>query len=176
VAVNTSPNFINPSGFLAVINIASRAVVCSITLPRQLDCVTQSGNVIAIAMENECNENVNGGNILQLPPGLVVLIDVTNPDPAQWIMRNVDIMNLTNVDFPMDLEPEFVSINSAGVVAVTLQENNAVELLSSNGTILASYNMGIANVLGVDIFKEKNFVNQNALISKRCKPDGIAWI
>jgi hypothetical protein len=175
-AINTSPNFTNPSGFLAVINITSRVVVRSITLPGQPDCVTQSGNVVAIAMENERNETLNGGNIPQLPAGSVVLIDVTNPDPASWNIQNVDITNLPNVDFASDPEPEYISINSAGVVAVTLQENNAVVLLSTNGTILSSFNLGIANVSQVDTVEEKNLILQNGSISKRREPDGIAWI
>ena len=173
-AINTSPNVANPSGYLAVINITSRLIVRSITLPGQPDCVTQSGNVIAIAMENERNDS---NEVLpQLPAGSVVLIDATNPDPATWIVNNINVSNLPNVDFASDPEPEFISINSAGVVAVTLQENNAIVLLSTNGTILSSFSAGIANVSQVDTVEEKNLVNQNSAISKRREPDGIAWI
>jgi len=58
VAVNTSPDFVDPSGHLAVVEIATRAIVAIHDLGGQPDSVAVSadGRYAAIAIENERNE------------------------------------------------------------------------------------------------------------------------
>jgi hypothetical protein len=175
-AINTSPNFTAPSGFLAVIDIATRTILTNITLPGQPDCITATSTLIAIAIENERDENLNGGNLPQFPTGSVVIINSTSQDPTTWTLINVNVTGLPNVDFAQDAEPEYVAINGLGVVAVTLQENNAVVLIDSAGTVLASYGLGNATVSQVDTVEEKNLIVQNRTINKRREPDGITWI
>jgi hypothetical protein len=76
VAVNTSPDFVNPSGELAVIDIARRSIVRTIDLGGQPDAIAVAPNrrYAAIAIENERDEDFNGGIIPQAPPGKLVIL------------------------------------------------------------------------------------------------------
>jgi hypothetical protein len=179
--INTSPNYVNTSGYLAVINISNRTVVHTITLPGQPDSITVSGSLAAIAVENERNENLNVsgvvGNLPQLPPGFVVLVNTSNVNPTQWTTITVDVSNLPNILFPTDPEPEYVSINSQGVTAVTLQENNGIVLIDKNGTVITSYTAGTASLTEVDTSRVDLLINQTSSTTNiQRQPDGIAWV
>jgi hypothetical protein len=117
------------------------------------------------------------GNIPQLPPGFVVLLNVSDVNPAQWTTITVDVTNLPNVAFPTDPEPEYVSINSQGITAVTLQENNAIVLINSTGSVIASYSAGTASLTEVDTIRENSLINQTSSTTNiQLQPDGVAWV
>lgn len=71
VGVNTSEDFINVSGHLAVVDISSQTLVRSIDLAGQPDSVAISpdGRFAAVAIENERDEDLGDGTPPQLPAG-----------------------------------------------------------------------------------------------------------
>ncbi len=187
--VATSVNFVNPSGYLAVIDITSRAVVRNITLPGQPDSIVTFGSIAAIAMENERNENLGGtgpfnngtGLLPQSPAGSVVIVNTTSSNPADWTTINVNVTGLPNVNFNTDPEPEYVAINSKGVIAVTMQENNAIVLINgTSGAIIASYSQGTTGLTEIDTLRESTTVNLilqvNSTSNIERQADGITWI
>jgi hypothetical protein len=124
VAVDTSSDFVNPSGILNVINIATRTVVRMIDLGGQPDSIAVSpdGKYAAIAIENQRDEDLGDGAPPQLPAGFLVVVDMLSSDPATWTTSDVKFVGLTGLLYPSDPEPEFVSINSANIAAVTCKK------------------------------------------------------
>ena len=178
LAVINTGTFANPTGYMAVIDIASRAIVRNITLPGQPDSVVTSGTIAVVAIENERDESVNGGNIPQLPAGSVFIINTASSDPANWSSIDVNITGLPNVLYNSDPEPEYVAINSQGVLAVTLQENNAIVLINgTSGAIISSFSQGTVGLTDVDTIRENSLINQvNSISNLERQADGITWI
>lgn len=73
VVVNTSTSFTAPSGRLVVVDVRSREIVAEHDLGGQPDSIDVSpdGRYAAVAIENERDEDVNGGAIPQLPAGFL---------------------------------------------------------------------------------------------------------
>lgn len=86
VAVNTSPDFVNPSGALQVIDIHLLHVVHSIDLGGQPDSIAISpdGGCAAAAIENERDEELGDGSPPQAPPGFLAVVDASSHDPKDW--------------------------------------------------------------------------------------------
>ena len=178
LAVINTGTFANPTGYMAVINIASRVVVRNITLPGQPDSVTTTGAITVISMENERNEGVNNGTLPQFPAGSVVIMNTTSSNPADWTSINVNVTGLPGVLFDVDPEPEYAAINSQGLVAVTLQENNAIVLINgTTGAIVSSFSQGTVSLTEVDTLRVDGLINQVGSITNiERQADGITWI
>jgi hypothetical protein len=89
VGVNTSPGDevdAAPirSGFLAIVDLKQRNIVREIDLNGQPDsiAVSRDRRYAAIVVENERNEDLNGGLLPQLPPGKLVVLKMFR-EPAQ---------------------------------------------------------------------------------------------
>ncbi len=69
VGVNTRASFTEPSGRLAAVDLATRAETASCDLGGQPDslAIAPDGSFIAVAIENERDEEVNDGALPQLP-------------------------------------------------------------------------------------------------------------
>ena len=69
VGVNTRTSFTEPSGRLAAVDLASRAETATCDLGGQPDsvAVAPDGSFVAVAIENERDEEVNDGALPQLP-------------------------------------------------------------------------------------------------------------
>lgn len=178
--VNTSANYIDASGKLLVIDIASKAIVATFDLGGQPDAikVSKDGKYAVIAVENERDESVNGGNLPQNPPGYVVVVDIdVSRDPkTTWNLTTVTLAGLPGLDAPTDPEPEYVDINDNNVAAVTLQENNAVVLIDCKSkTVVRSFTAGSTSVTLVDVVSNKQIENTGTWTATR-EPDGVAWI
>ena len=180
VAVNTSANFTNPSGKLVIVDIATRKEVASLVLPGQPDsvAVSKDGKYIAIAIENERDESVNGGAIPQLPAGSLVIVDVAGA-PATWKSRTVDLTGIAGVA-PTDPEPEYVSINDDNIAVVTLQENNHIALVDlATGKITKHFSAGSVTLDKIDLTDapRPNQVSFTETQADRLRePDGVTWI
>jgi len=178
-AVNTSENFINTSGKLAVVDIATQTVIANIALPGQPDsvAVSKDGKYIAIAIENERDEDVNDGALPQLPAGSLVIVDVAG-EPSTWKTRTVSMTGIATL-YPTDPEPEYVAINDDNIAVVTLQENNHIALVDlKEGKITAHYSAGSVNLTQVDLKDERpNNISQTETQSNRLRePDGVTWV
>ncbi|WP_433377098.1 esterase-like activity of phytase family protein [Actinoplanes sp. CA-142083] len=170
--VNTRESFTNPSGKLVVVDDRSRAVVREIDLGGQPDSVTvaPSGRYIAVAIENERDEDVNDGAIPQLPAGYLSVIDTRT-----WKASSVSLTGLSEIA-PEDPEPEYVSINSRDEAVVSIQENNHFAVVSlPYKKVIRDFSAGTATVSGVDTRDDDQIVLDGTITAKR-EPDGVAWI
>lgn len=154
VSVNTSESKANPSGTLAVVDLVSKAVEQTVDLGGQPDSVARNkaGNLLAIAIENERDEELNDGELPQLPAGFLVLVDVADGKAGE--PRKVEVTGLAEVGGD-DPEPEYVSINDKDEVILSLQENNHFVLVDGKaGSVLAHFSAGSVSLEGVDTKKD----------------------
>lgn len=177
--VNTSPSYVDPSGKLVVIDIATQSIVREIELGGQPDSIALSPDhtYAAIAVENERDEDLNDGQLPQLPAGFLVIMNVADADPAAWTTSNVSVTDLPNVLYPTDPEPEYVYINSNNVCVLTLQENNAIVLIDlPTATVMASYSAGSVNLTQIDV-DEDGIISPTGNQTHRLRePDSVVWI
>jgi hypothetical protein len=182
--VNTSASYVSPSGHLAVYdlpaclaNVAACAPVSTIDMEGQPDSVAVSpdGKYAAVAIENERDEGVNGGELPQYPAGFLKIVDIKGA-PSGWGVRTVDLTGLAayGIDDP---EPEYVSINKNNHAAVTLQENNHIAIVNlKNGQILQNFDAGTVSLDGIDTVKNKLIELTGSKADVAREPDGIAWL
>ncbi|MEL6957698.1 MAG: esterase-like activity of phytase family protein [Pseudomonadota bacterium] len=175
--VNTSESYTEPSGFLVEVDVTTQQEVGRCDLPGQPDSVgiAPDGSFLAVAIENERDEDLGDGRVGQLPAGSVFMVDLTaegliNCDTA----RVADITGLAEIA-PEDPEPEFVSINDENEVVVTLQENNHIVVLSSAGEVLSHFSAGDVTLEGVDTEEEGALIFDQTITVPR-EPDSITWI
>ncbi len=176
-SVNTSQDFINPSGLLQVININTRKIVRSIDLNGQPDsiAVSPSGKYAAIAIENERNEDLGDGRPPQLPPGFLMIVDL-NGTPANWTTRTVDLVGVPDF-FPTDPEVEYIDINNKDIAAVTLQENNHIVLINlRKGTVVRHWNAGTEDLMNIDVLENDLIQLDGSLTDVPREPDAVTWI
>ncbi|GLY01712.1 esterase-like activity of phytase family protein [Actinoplanes sp. NBRC 101535] len=158
-------------GRLVVVS-ASRKIVRTIDLGGQPDsvAVAPSGRYIAVAIENERDEDVNGGALPQGPAGYLAVIDAKT-----WKLTKVALTGLSTVA-PTDPEPEYVSINSRDEAVVSLQENNHLVVVSlATGKIKKHFTAGAVTVSGVDTVDDDRIALTGSITAKR-EPDGVTWI
>lgn len=187
VVDTTGGDFAHPSGRVDIVRTADRTRVHSIDLGGQPDSIAISpdGTFAAIAMENQRDEEFTPpgkeeGDLPQPPTGFVQLIDLAGA-PNTWKPRKVDFdveaARAAGLDTPEDLEPEYVSINSRGQVAVTLQENNGIAVIDGRaGKVTKIFSAGSESVDGIDT-KEDGTIDQTGSITDTPRePDAIGWI
>lgn len=97
-AVNTSPDFVNATGELAVIEMASQMIIATIPLPGQPDSIKIKGTTLAVAIENERDEDLGDGEPPQMPPGYLVVMDISAEDATTWEPNVIDLLGL-NIAF-----------------------------------------------------------------------------
>jgi hypothetical protein len=178
VAENTSASFTEPSGVLHAIDARSRAVIASCDLGGQPDstAVAPDGSFITVAIENERDEDLGEGRVPQMPAGYLVIQPLGeggNMDCAAQI--RVDLTGLADVA-PEDPEPEFVDVNANGDIAVTLQENNHIVVISAAGEVLSHFSAGAVTLEGVDTEEEGALVFGDTLTDVPREPDALQWI
>ena len=169
-AVNTSSSFTNPSGKVVTIDIETGKIVKEIALAGQPDsiAIAPNGKFAAIAIENERNEDVNNEMIPQYPAGNLAIIDLDGN------VKYVDLRGLADIA-PSDPEPEFVDINDNGEIVVTLQENNHIVVVSSDGDIISHFSAGAVQLNNIDTEKDGVYNPVNSRYSRR-EPDAVKWI
>ncbi|WP_295043089.1 esterase-like activity of phytase family protein [uncultured Paracoccus sp.] len=177
VGVNTSDSKAQPSGRLAVADLASRAEVASCDLGGQPDsvAVAPDGSFLAVAIENERDEDVNDGAMPQAPAGFVVILPLTDDGVDCAAKQTVDVTGIADI-VPEDPEPEFVDINEAGDIAVTLQENNHVIILARDGSVKSHFSAGEVALDGVDTATDGRLDFTGSAEAKPREPDGIKWL
>ncbi|SMC51695.1 esterase-like activity of phytase family protein [Kibdelosporangium aridum] len=176
VAVNTSKSHTGPSGVLVIVDLSKRSVVATHELGGQPDSIDISadGRYAAIAVENERDEDVNDGEIPQLPAGFLTIVDLVGA-PAAWQLRKVELTGIAQVA-PTDPEPEYVSINGRNQVAVTLQENNHIAIVDlRSGNLVRHFSAGAATVKGVDT-EDDGKISPTETVTAAREPDAVAWL
>jgi len=178
--VNTSEDFVNASGKMTVISLNGYEVTAECDVKGQPDSVAISadGKFVAIAIENERDEDLNDGVIPQMPAGHLAIFDLDeNGAPTNCdAVRIVDLTGLAEVA-PSDPEPEFVSINSRNQAVVTLQENNHIAIVDlASGDVVANFSAGTATAENVPVKKARMSDASGSTVDVRREPDAVAWI
>ncbi|WP_217184340.1 esterase-like activity of phytase family protein [Streptomyces sp. AC495_CC817] len=189
----TGGDFVNPKGRLDVLTASDRSLVRSIDLGGQPDSIAISpdGAYAAIAMENQRDEEFTPaggkkGDLPQLPGGFVQVLDL-GADPAAWTTTPVPflaedgsplpLVAAAGLDTPQDPEPEYVAINAANQLAVTLQENNGIAVIDLPSKSLTSvFSAGSVALTGIDTAKDGRIDLTGSRPAAPREPDSIAWV
>lgn len=178
VGVNTSESKANPSGHLAVVDIAGRKVEAKYDLGGQPDSITKSpdGSYLAIAIENERDEEVNDGALPQAPAGNLTYFQVKNGVVDGASKKVVDLTGLAKIA-PEDPEPEYVDINSRNEVVVTLQENNHIVVVDlPTGKVTNHFSAGTVDLDHIDTKKDGVIDLSGSAKGVAREPDTVQWI
>ncbi|MFN4157324.1 MAG: esterase-like activity of phytase family protein [Gemmobacter sp.] len=177
VGVNTSENFTNPSGKLVTIDPATRAVTAECDLGGQPDAVAKApdGSFVAIAIENERDEGLNKGDMPQLPAGFVVKVPVVAGVADCEGQVRIELTGLAEI-VPEDPEPEYVDVNAAGEIVVTLQENNHIVVIGADNSIVSHFSAGSVELSGIDTKRDGRINPVDTKPAVPREPDAVKWI
>jgi len=178
IAVNTSQDYVNTSGKLVTMDVASGEILGECALGGQPDSVAKAkdGSFLAIAIENERDEDLNDGALPQMPAGYVLLVDLKDGAAACDSMIKADVTGLAEIA-PEDPEPEFVDINSLGETVLTLQENNHLVVLNRDGSVQASFSAGTVDLIGIDATDERGaLIFTESQMGRKREPDAVKWL
>ena len=181
VGLNTSASYVEPSGQLVTIDLDTRETLGTCELGGQPDAVALSpagvpgGAFLAVAIENERDEELGDGAPPQMPAGSVVLVPLVDGALDCEALRTVDLGGLAE-RFPEDPEPEFVDINAAGEVVVSLQENNHLVVLDRDGGVLAHFSAGATDLAGIDVEEDGALRFDAEQPGRLREPDAVHWL
>jgi hypothetical protein len=178
VGVNTSESYLRPSGKLAVIDITSRNIKMTCDIGGQPDALAaaKDGSFISIAVENERDEDLNGGDIPQMPAGNLVMFDVSGNAADCASKKVVSLTGLAEIG-GSDPEPEFVDINSQGETVVTMQENNHIAIVDRKGQVISHFPAGTVDLYNIDATDERGALIFNETQKGRLRePDAVKWL
>jgi alkaline phosphatase len=177
-AVNTSESYTDPSGNLTVIDLATRKIEASCDLGGQPDSVALSADktFLAVAIENERDEDLNDGAIPQLPSGNLKIVPIAAGVPDCNAIKTVELTGLSTVA-PEDAEVEFVDVNSQGEIVVTLQENNHIAIVDGKSAkVVANFPAGAVSLDKIDTKKDGRLSFTGKMENVLREPDSAKWI
>ncbi|MDF1799338.1 MAG: esterase-like activity of phytase family protein [Planctomycetota bacterium] len=175
--VNRSEDYVETAGVLLVVDLDTHEVLRELDLGGQPDSIAVSpdGRFAAIAIENERDEGLGEGRLPQGPPGWLTIVDCVG-EVGDWSLRRVQLTGLAEL-YPSDPEPEFVDINAANQVVVTLQENNHLVVVDlASGDVLLSTSSGAVDLEGVDVVADGRIALDGELTGVLREPDAVGWI
>ncbi|ESR22599.1 esterase-like activity of phytase family protein [Lutibaculum baratangense] len=178
VGVKTSESYTEPSGQVATVDIAGTSVEATCDIPGQPDSVALSkdGGRLAVVLENERDEDLNDGQIPQLPSGSLVIFSVADGAVDCASMQEVDLTGLAEIA-PEDAEPEFVDVNEAGEAVVTLQENNHIAIVDlESGEVTAHFSAGTVDLDGIDATRDMVIDPTESATGLKREPDTVKWL
>ncbi|MCL6285868.1 esterase-like activity of phytase family protein [Ruegeria sp. 2012CJ41-6] len=178
VGVNTSESYTDPSGKLVALDVATKKIIASCELGGQPDSIAAApdGSFISVAIENERDEDLNDGLIPQLPAGSLAMIGLAAGGLDCANMKNVDLTGLAQIA-GSDPEPEFVDINSLGETVITLQENNHIAVVNSQGKVISHFSAGSVDLEGIDATDERgSLIFDESQKGRLREPDAVKWI
>ncbi|NIY70986.1 alkaline phosphatase [Marivivens donghaensis] len=176
--VNTSESYTAPSGKLVSIDLASGEITSECDLGGQPDstAVAKDGSFVAVAIENERDEDLGDGRVGQAPGGYMVKVMVEDEAIVCDSLMKIDVSGLTEIA-PEDPEPEFVDVNSLGEIAVTLQENNAIVVIGADGEVMNQFSAGSVDLENIDATDERGaLIFTESQMGRLREPDGLQWI
>ncbi len=178
VGVNTSESYSAPSGKLISVDIAGKAETGACDLGGQPDSVAISpdASFVAVAIENERDEDLNDGVIPQLPAGSLALVPMKDGALDCSGMKMTSLTGLAEVA-PTDPEPEFVDINGLGETVITLQENNHIAVVDTDGNVISHFSAGAVDLEGIDATDERGaLIFTESQPGRLREPDAVKWI
>lgn len=177
VAVNTSESFTEPSGKLVVVDIATKAIDGEFDLGGQPDSIAHNkdNTILAIAIENQRDEDVNDGALPQAPAGYLTIVTLTDGAVTEAGIRQVELT--ASAISPDDAEVEFVAFNENDEIAVTLQENNYVAIVDAKtATVVGGFEAGETGVSGVDTKNDGKIDFSADKDAVPREPDSVKWL
>lgn len=179
VGVVTSKDKAKPAGHLAVVDLASKTVAATCDLAGQPDSLAKSpdGSFLAIAIENERDEEVNDGAIPQMPGGSLATFRLAADGTVDCGTKTViDVSGLSAVA-PEDPEPEFVDFNAKNQIVLTMQENNEIVIAdAATGKVATHFSAGSVDLDGIDTGKDGVIDLSAAMKGVAREPDAVGWI
>ncbi|MEX0276042.1 MAG: esterase-like activity of phytase family protein [Ruegeria sp.] len=178
VGVNTSESYTAPSGKLISVGIAGKSETGACDLGGQPDsvAVAPDGSFVAVAIENERDEDLNDGIIPQLPAGSLALVPLKDGALDCAGMKMATLTGLAEIA-PTDPEPEFVDINALGETVVTLQENNHIAVVDKDGNVVSHFSAGAVDLEGIDATDERGaLIFTESQPGRLREPDAVKWI
>ncbi|WP_068114069.1 esterase-like activity of phytase family protein [Tropicimonas marinistellae] len=177
VGVNTSQSYTDPSGHLAVVDIAAKEIVATCDLGGQPDsvAVAKDGSFVAVAIENERDEDAGDGRVGQMPAGYLALLDAADNTAVCDTLKKVELTGLAEVGAE-DPEPEFVDINGLGETVVTMQENNHIAVVGRDGALIADFSAGAVDLAMIDVDEEGAFTYDGTQEGRVREPDAVKWL
>ncbi|WP_042775719.1 esterase-like activity of phytase family protein [Sinorhizobium fredii] len=178
VAVNTRESFTKPSGLLAVVDAATKKVDATCDLGGQPDSVSvnKDRTLAAVAIENERDEEVNDGQIPQMPAGDLVILSLKDGAADCATIKHVTLTGLAEVAGE-DPEPEFVAFNGKDEIALTLQENNHIVIIDGKtATVKAHFSAGTVDLMSVDAKRDGAIAFTGEQAGRKREPDAVKWL
>jgi len=179
VGVVTSESKANPSGHLAVVDLAKKAVVATCDLGGQPDSLAKSpdGKFLAIAIENERDEEINDAAIPQLPGGNLTAFSIAEDGSVDCATKKViDVTGLAAIA-PEDPEPELVDINARNEAVLTLQENNHIVVADlATGKVVTHFPAGTVDLANIDTEKDGLISLTGKMDTVPREPDAVQWL
>ena len=176
--VNTSVSYTKPSGFLAAMDLVDKEIEKRCDLGGQPDsvAVSKDGKYVAVAIENERDEDLNDGVLPQLPAGFLVIAPLENGKPECSDMLRVELTGLAEIG-GSDPEPEFVDFNENNEIVVTLQENNHLVIVEAkSGMVLNHFSAGAVDLKMIDLNKDRALTFNKTQESRLREPDAVKWL
>ena len=178
-AVNSSKDFVQPTGHLAVFDIASRKLLANCPMFGQPDSIAldKGARHAVIVMENERDEKFNKGAIPQLPGGNVTIVPLSATGLPDCTRSHPVALNGLAEIAPDDAEPELVKVNAKGIAVVTLQENNHIVLIDvAKRQVIKHFSAGTVDLKEVDL-KRDGIINPTESAKGLLRePDAVAWL
>lgn len=178
VAVNTRESFTKPSGLLAVVDVATKKVDATCDLGGQPDSVSvnKDRTLAAVAIENERDEEVNDGQIPQMPAGDLVILSLKDGAADCATIKHVTLTGLAEVAGE-DPEPEFVAFNGKDEIALTLQENNHIVIIDGKtATVKTHFSAGTVDLKNVDAKRDGAIAFTGEQAGRKREPDAVKWL
>ncbi len=176
--VNTSESFTEPSGKLAAIDMETQEITATCDVGGQPDSLAKAsdGSKVAAAIENERDEDLDDGQIPQMPAGNVVIFDVANGAVDCDSMVAADVTGLAEIA-GSDPEPEFIEFNDAGEIVVSMQENNHIAIIDSDtGEVTNHFSAGSVDLAGIDVADDGKLTFTESQDGRLREPDAVHWI
>ena len=179
VTVDTTEDFTAPTGYMSVIDLASKEIETTCDLGGQPDAIAQNhdGSLIAISMENQRDEDFGDGGLPQLPSGNITFFDVAEGGAVDCgTMRVTDISGLADIAGE-DAEPEYTDFNGANELAVTLQENNHIVIVNGEtGEVTSHFSAGSTSLENIDASDDGRLSFTESQPDRLREPDAVQWI
>lgn len=177
VAVNTSENYVETGGELVAMDVNTLNETGRCDLGGQPDAIAlaKDGAFAAIAIENERDEDLGDGGLPQAPAGFVAIVPLRGGALDCAGLIKADLTGIAEVA-PEDPEPEFVDVNAAGEIVVTLQENNHIAILDRTGAVKAHFSAGAVDLTNVDLDEEGALTFDGQQNGRVREPDAVKWL
>ncbi|WEX87469.1 esterase-like activity of phytase family protein [Sinorhizobium garamanticum] len=178
VAVNTRESFAKPSGLVAVVDLATKKIDATCDLGGQPDsiAINKDKTLATIAIENERDEEVNDGQIPQMPAGDLVILSLKDGVADCSSIKRVALTGLAEIAGE-DPEPEFVAFNGKDEIALTLQENNHIVIIDGkSGAVKTHFSAGTVDLKNIDVKRDGAISFTGEQAGRKREPDAVKWL